>query len=152
MPNDMSNTISNLGQKPNTPLRPKPFLQLGNGHQKANRRKAQRFVRYYLPDVTVLDERSVWFEGYGSCHFAAYTDPKGAMISTPHGDDYSYGSKEWHDQDHIMMFRDMGDGRRLVVYVCRIPPLFGMRTVGRHGVSWNDIRKLAVYRQIFLIS
>ncbi len=125
---------------------------MGNAHQKANRRKAQWFVRNYLPDLTVLDERSVWFEGYGTCHFAAYTDPKGAMISTPHRNDYNYGSMDWHDHDHIMMFRDMGDGRRVVVYVCPIPPLFGRRTVGRHGVSWNDIRTLAVYKRIFPIS
>ncbi|TNC49315.1 hypothetical protein FHG66_11315 [Rubellimicrobium rubrum] len=152
MPYDMSMITSKGSQAPEALLKPKPFLQRGNGHQRANRRKAQEFVRQNLPGLTVLDEGSVRFEGYGTCHFAAYTDPKGAMISTPHRNDNEYGSVAWHSRDHIMMVRDMGDGRRVVVYVCPIPPLFGRRTVGRHGVSWNDVRTLAVYKPTFLIS
>jgi hypothetical protein len=133
-----------------TKRRPLPFLT--KGKKVANRRKAQSFVRRTIPGVTVVDERTIKFNGYGRCHFAAYTDPKGAMISTPHRDDNEFGSKAWHFHDYIMMFRDMGDGKRVVVYVCPIPRLFGLRTIGDHGVSWNDVRRSAKYINVIPIS
>lgn len=86
----------------------KGFLTLGNGHQIANRRKALAFVVENLPEVEQIDERTVRLEPYGICHFAAYTHPDGAMISTPDREDHEYGSADWHARDRIMMFRVSG--------------------------------------------
>ena len=124
------------------------FLQKGNGHQVANRRKAMAFVVEALPEVTALDERTVAFPPYGTCHFAAYTDPLGAMISTPNRDDNVFGTGDWHARDRIMMFHDFGDGR-VGVFVCPIKPLFDHRTIGHHGVKWPDVIKLAEFKQVF---
>lgn len=126
----------------------KSFLARGNGHQIANRRKALAFVIAKLPDVEHIDERTVRLEPYGVCHFAAYTHPDGAMISTPGQDDNEYGSTDWHARDRIMMFRDFGDGR-VMVYVCPISPLFEKRTIGHHGVRWEDVLRLAEMKQVF---
>ena len=41
------------------------------------------------------------------------------------------------------MFRDVGDGR-CFVYVCPIERLFEKRTIGHHGVRWEDVEKLAL--------
>jgi len=70
------------------------------------------------------------------------------MISTPGRDDNVFGSADWHSEDHIMMFRDFGDGR-CVVYVSPIKPLFEKRTIGHHGVLWDDVRKLATFTKVF---
>jgi hypothetical protein len=126
------------------------FLQKGNGHQVANRRKALAFAADHLAGLTVLDERTVSFPPYGTCHFAAYTDGKGAMISTPDREDNAFGSVEWHGRDAIMMFRDFGDGR-CIVYVCPINPLFEKRTIGFHGVTWENVLALATFKQVFRI-
>lgn len=124
------------------------FLAPGNGHQTANRRKAMSFVAERLDGVSVLDERTVQFGPYGLCHFSAYTHPDGAMISTPGRGDEVFGSADWHARDRIMMFRDFGDGR-CVIYVCPIRPLFERRTIGHHGVRWDDVLKLADFKQVF---
>lgn len=124
------------------------FLAPGNGHQSANRRKAMSFVAERLDGVSVLDERTVQFAPYGLCHFSAYTHPDGAMISTPGRGDEVFGSADWHARDRIMMFRDFGDGR-CVIYVCPIRPLFERRTIGHHGVRWDDVLKLADFKQVF---
>jgi hypothetical protein len=130
------------------PARPVAFLTKGNGHQLANRRKAQQFVVENLPGVSVVDESTVEYPPYGRCHFSAYTHPDGAMISTPNRDDNDFGSAAWHHCDAFMMFRDFGDGR-CVVYVCPIKPLFEMRTIGHHGVTWTDVLKVALFKQVF---
>lgn len=96
----------------------------------------------------VVDEATVEFPPYGSCHFAAYTDPKGAMISTPDRDDNEYGAVDWHHRDRIMLFRDFGDGR-VIVYVCPIKPLFERRTIGHHGVTWENVLSVAEFKQVF---
>lgn len=124
------------------------FLQKGNGHQVANRRKALDFVARVLPDLVPLDERTVSFGAYGTCHFAAYTDPQGAMISTPNRDDNAFGTADWHGRVRIMMFHDFGDGR-VGVFVCPIKPLFEHRTIGHHGVRWPDVINLAEFKQVF---
>ena len=77
---------------------------------------------------------------YGSCHVSAYTHAKGAMISTPNRDDQNYGGAEWHKNDHLILFRDVGDGR-CIVYINEIEPLFARRT------SWSSWGDLARYRR-----
>ncbi len=124
------------------------FLTKGNGHQIANRRKAMAFVTQTIPEVSQIDERTVDFPPYGTCHFAAYTDALGAMISTPNRDDNAFGSADWHARGKIMMFHDFGDGR-VAVFVCPIAPLFDVRTIGHHGVRWPDIIKLSEFKQVF---
>lgn len=124
------------------------FLTKGNGHQRPNRRKALEFVAQHIPGITAVDERTVAFAPYGECHFAAYTDALGAMISTPDRDDNAFGSADWHARGRIMMFHDFGDGR-VGVFVCPIAPLFEKRTIGHHGVRWPDVIKLAEFKQVF---
>jgi hypothetical protein len=126
------------------------LLELGNGHQLANRRVAMGFVLDRIPEVAEVDERTVEFPPYGLCHFSAYTHPEGAMISTPGRGDETFGSADWHARDKIMMFRDFGDGR-CIVYVCPIKPLFSHRTIGHHGVRWTDVLTLAEFKQVFRI-
>jgi hypothetical protein len=122
------------------------FLQKGNGHQTANRKKALDFVASQLSDLRVVDEHTVEYPPYGICHFAAYTDLKGAMISTPERDDNTFGSMEWHKRDNIVMFRDTGEDGRCILYICPIQPLFEKRTIGYHGVKWEDVRAIAGQR------
>lgn len=126
------------------------LLKKGNGHQNANRREALAFVLRHIEDATAVDERTVDFPPYGRCHFSAYTHADGAMISTPSKADNTFGAAEWHSRDKIMMFRDFFDGR-CVVYVCPIEPLFGARTIGQHGVRWDDILKIADFKQVFRV-
>ncbi len=126
----------------------KAFLEKGNGHQHANRRKAMEYVVTHIEGISPIDGRTVEFPPYGRCHFSAYTHTEGAMISTPDRDDNEYGSGDWHHLDKIMMFRDFGDGR-CMIYVCPIKPLFAVRTIGHHGVRWPDIDKLAELKKVF---
>jgi hypothetical protein len=129
---------------------PKTLLAKGNGHQIANRRKALEAVMRALPDIRAIDERTIEFSPYGVCHFAAYTDDNGAMISTPGRDDNAFGSADWHARGNIMMVYDPSDGR-CMVFVCPIRPLFERRTIGHHGVRWNDVRKLAEFTHVFRV-
>jgi hypothetical protein len=127
------------------------FLLPGNGHQLANRAKAMQFVQTTLEGVQIVDAQTVKFEGYGLCHFHAFTSSDGAMISSPGNDDNTFGAAAWHLLDCSMMFRDFGDGR-CVVYVGPIRPLFEKRTIGQHGVTWENVRKNAVFTQVFRTS
>ncbi|GLS02728.1 hypothetical protein GCM10007859_27590 [Brevundimonas denitrificans] len=126
----------------------KPFLQKGNGHQIANRRKALEFVRVHVEGLEVLNENTIRLEPYGVCHFSAYTDDVGAMISTPNRGDDTFGSADWHSRGRIMMFRDFGDGR-VMFYICPIKPLFELRTIGHHGVRWPAVQDVAEMKQVF---
>ena len=127
--------------------REKWFLRKGNGHQAANRRTALDFVIKNIPDVEALDEKTVSFPPYGVCHFSAYTDQLGAMISTPGKGDNSFGSVDWHSRGRIMMFHDFGDGR-VGVFVCQIASLFEKRSIGHHGVKWPDVINLAEFKKV----
>jgi hypothetical protein len=124
------------------------FLEPGNGHQVANRKKALNLVVTKLDQCEQLDEQTVSFPPYGACHFHAFTSPDGAMVSSPGKDDNEFGTMEWHSRDHSMMFRDFGDGR-CIVYVGPIKPLFGMRTIGYHGVTWENVLKNSVFKRVF---
>lgn len=73
------------------------------------------------------------------------------MISTPDRDDNEFGKAEWHSRDRIMMFRDYGDGR-VAIFVCPIKPLFYKRSIGHHGVRWEDVLSLADMKQVFRVS
>ena len=126
----------------------KSFLTKGNGHKNANRRKALAYVLSTIEGVQAVDDSTVEFPPYGRCHFSAYSHPDGAMISSPNRDDTRFGSVAWHACDKVMMFRDFGDGR-CMIYVCPIKPLFELRTIGHHGVRWEDVLKVAEFKQVF---
>lgn len=128
----------------------KPFLTKGNGYQTPNRRRALEFVRDRVDGLEVISENTIRLEPYGLCHFAAYTHEDGAMISTPNSSDSEYGGADWHSRDHIMMFRDFGDGR-VMYYVCPIKALFDLRTIGHHGVKWPDVQTAAKTYKVFKV-
>ncbi|MGE0284004.1 MAG: hypothetical protein AB7P20_25795 [Rhizobiaceae bacterium] len=122
---------------------PVRFLSLGNGNQHANRERAMTAFTTLVPGVSRVDHNTVTCPEFGKCHFAAFTHIKGAMISSTRSVDGGFGGAEWHDKGVIVMFRDVGDGR-CIVYVNRIEPLFEKRTIGHHGVRWEDVEKLAL--------
>lgn len=122
------------------------FLRLGNGNQVRNKQKAMKFVAHHLNAATV-DKKTLKTCDWGMCHFAAYTHPAGAMISTPNRPDQEYGGADWHSNDHIILFRETEDGR-CMIYVSDIEPLFALRTIGHHGVKWADIEKVAKYTEV----
>lgn len=124
------------------------LLKEGNGHQKENRKVAMAFLLSKAPEVVAVDERTIDWPGFGRCHFAAYTNKLGAMISTPNRDDNEFGRADWHASDKIVMFRDPGDGR-VIIYICPIQPLFGLRTIGHHGVRWPDVLKASERQFVF---
>ena len=118
----------------------KRVLQPGNGHQAANKKKALQFITNFF-DATPIANGTVQTEDWGLCYVAAYTHQKGAMISAPNRGTGEYGGREWHKRDHIIMFRDLGNGH-CKIYVSKIAPLFEHRTIGRGGVTWEDVEKL----------
>ncbi len=119
------------------------FLKLGNGNQAANRDLALRACERLIPELEPVDRNTIEWRGIGVCHFAAFTHPKGAMISSTKSEDASFGGALWHAKEAIAMFRDSGDGR-CFVYVCPIEPLFALRTIGQHGVRWEDVQRVAL--------
>ena len=121
-------------------------LKLGNGNQMRNKKVAMKFIASYL-NAEIIDNKTIHTKEWGSCHVSAYTHPKGAMISTPNRDDQDYGGVDWHENDHIILFRDVGDGL-CILYINKIEPLFEHRTIGHHGVIWDDIRKLSSHVEI----
>lgn len=123
------------------------FLKLGNGNQVSNKRRALASAIHFLKGAKAIDQRTIELPDWGTCHFSAFTHPKGAMISNPKKEDSSYGSADWHKRDHIVMFRDVGDGR-CIVYICDIKPLFDMRTIGHGGVKWEAISRIAKHTEI----
>ncbi len=126
--------VSNVGQIVR-------FLKLGNGNQVNNKKKAMKYIVGYF-NAEQLDNKTIRSEEWGNCHVSAYTHEAGAMISTPNRDDQNYGGAPWHSNDHIILFRDVGDGR-CKIYVSKIEPLFRLRTIGHHGVKWGDVEELA---------
>ena len=119
------------------------FLNLGNGHQHSNRERAIVACVRLVPGVTKIDHNTVSWPPFGRCHFAAFTHMKGAMISSTRSADATFGGEPWHEKGNIVMFRDAGDGR-CIVYLCPIEPLFQRRTIGHHGVRWEDVEKVAL--------
>lgn len=126
---------------------PVRFLSLGNGHQHSNRERAMIACVRIVPGVTKIDHNTVSWPPFGICHFAAFTHLKGAMISSTRSADAAFGSETWHEKGKIVMFRDVGDGR-CIVYVCPIEPLFQKRTIGHHGVRWEDIENVALKKVV----
>jgi hypothetical protein len=125
---------------------PTRVLKLGNGNQITNKKKAIQFIAQHI-NAQIVDKNTVSSDKWGLCHVAAYTDFKGAMISTPNRADNNYEDVAWHLRNHIIMFRDVGDGR-CIIYVCKIEPLFGRRTIGHHGVKWEDIQEIASHVEV----
>ena len=121
------------------------FLKLGNGNQVKNKQKAMKFVAHHMAAIPI-DKKTLKTSEWGMCHFAAYTHPTGAMISTPNKPDQEYGGADWHNNDHIILFRELEDGR-CMIYVSEIEPLFALRTIGHHGVKWVDIEKVAKHTE-----
>lgn len=74
-------------------------LQPGNGNQARNKKLAVEFIMKHLK-ASAIDKKTLQTKLFGKCHVAAYTHPKGAMISTPNRGDQSYGDAEWHGNDH----------------------------------------------------
>jgi hypothetical protein len=126
------------------------FLELGNGHQMSNRDRALRACARLVPGVTIVDRNTIDWESHGRCHFAAFSHPRGAMISSSRSENRNFGGAAWHSKENFAMFRDVGNGRCLV-YLCPIQPLFDARTIGHHGVKWEDVEKLS-RKKIFLRS
>ena len=120
-------------------------LKLGNGNQVRNKKLAMEFITKHF-DAEIIDKKTVRTKDWGLCHVSAYTHPKGAMISTPSSKDQNYGGVDWHKNDHVILFRDIGDGR-CIIYICKIEPLFEHRTIGHHGVLWENIGKIASYTE-----
>lgn len=118
------------------------FLEPGNGHQTSNRRRAMRATEKLVAEAVAINENTIRYGQLGECHFMAFTHPKGAMISSTRIDDVEFGNVDWHEKENVVMFRDVGDGR-CIVYVSPIEPLFGLRTIGHHGVKWEDVRRTA---------
>lgn len=118
------------------------FLELGNGHQVSNKARALSCAVRVLKNARKIDRRTIELPEFGICHFAAYTHSRGAMISTPNKDDNVYGRGEWHSRDHLVLFRDVGDGT-CTIYITRIEPLFALRTIGHHGVTWENIENVS---------
>lgn len=125
---------------------PERFLKLGNGNQVNNKKKAMAYVAYHI-NAEILDKRTLSTRDWGKCHFSAYTHPTGAMISTPNSPDQNYGGKDWHNNDHIILFRELNDGR-CMMYVSEIEPLFSKRTIGHHGVRWEDVEQVALHTEV----
>jgi hypothetical protein len=123
------------------------FLKLGNGNQVFNKKRALACAVRVLEGAEVRDKRTISVPGFGLCHFAAYTHLKGAMISTPGHEDNSYGAADWHSRDHLMLFRDAGDGR-CIIYISPIEPLFALRNIGHHGVTWDRIAETAKFMKV----
>lgn len=122
------------------------MLTPGNGNQLANRNKARKFVAGMLPDLKVLDDRTIEVGLFGICHFKAFTSKEGAMISSTRS--INFGSLKWHtSRRYVMLFRDCGDGD-CIVYICPVKPLFAHRTIGYHGVPWKDVEELAEFKRI----
>lgn len=123
------------------------FLRLGNGNQVSNKRRALACAIQVLSGAEVLDNRTISIPNFGVSHFAAYTHHKGAMISTPGSEDNRYGAADWHSREHLVLFRDAGDGR-CIIYICPIEPLFALRNIGHHGVTWDRIEKTAKFTKV----
>jgi len=122
-------------------------LKLGNGNQFRNKKLAMEYIAKYFKGAEVLDKTTIKIPNWGKCHISAYTHKKGAMISTPNRVDPNFGGVPWHNDDYILMFRDIGDGR-CMIYINKIEPLFNYRTIGQHGVLWEKIAELADYSEI----
>lgn len=122
------------------------ILRLGNGNQSRNKKVAVSVIAKYL-NADIIDNGTVLTEDWGLCSVSAYTHPKGAMISTPNNKDQNYGGADWHSKDHKILFRDVGDGR-CIIYISKIEPLFALRTIGHHGVTWQNIAKTATFNEI----
>ena len=128
----------------------KRFLKLGNGNQVNNKKKALAYVAHHI-NAEILDKRTLKTRDWGRCHFSAYTHATGAMISTPNSEDQNYGGKDWHNNDHIILFRELTDGR-CMMYVSEIKPLFDKRSIGHHGVRWEDIDQLELHSEVMQTS
>lgn len=122
-------------------------LKLGNGNQFRNKKLAMEYIAKYFKGAEVLDKTTIQIPNWGKCHISAYTHAKGAMISSPHREVQGFGGVPWHNDDHILMFRDVGDGR-CIIYINKIEPLFNYRTIGQHGVLWEKIAELADYCEV----
>lgn len=140
---DMSNE-----DQPAEEEKPMTFLESGLGHQVSNRDRALKVTAMVLPGTAVVDKNTISTKDYGDCHFHAFTNIRGAMISSPGKNDYEFGDADWHQKKNTVMFRDARDGR-CIVYVAPIEPLFKLRSAGKHIVAWDDIRKVAHETHVF---
>ena len=129
----------------------KRFLTLGNGNQSRNRKRALACTGRLIEGAKVIDRRTIDLPNWGRCSFSAYTHPKGAMISTPNRDDNNYGDADWHRHGQVAMFRDIGDGR-CILYISDLEPLFKLRSIGHHGVTWENVAKTAKQKLVFSAS
>ena len=121
-------------------------LKLGNGKQGRNKELVMQFIAKHL-NAKIIDKRTVRTDNWGSCHVATYTNPKSAMISTPKKDDQIYGGADWHKNDHVIQFRDVGDGR-CIIYISKIERLFDYLEIGHHNVTWENIEKLSSHTEV----
>jgi hypothetical protein len=116
-------------------------LKLGNGNQVRNKKIAMKYVIYHL-NAEMINNKTIDTDKWGTCHVSAYTHEKGAMVSTPNRSDNEYGDAEWHYNDHIVMFRDVGNGT-CKIYINDIKPLLENLTIGKGGVTWENVEKFS---------
>lgn len=123
------------------------LLSPGNsGNKAANRHLAMQFFLNWIENSKKIDAKTIETSDYGTCHVSAYTDAKGAMVSSgPGKPDQVFNPENCvpHSRDHWLMFREVGDGR-VFVFICKPKDLFERRTIGANGVTWSDVMSCAV--------
>ncbi|MBT6012363.1 MAG: hypothetical protein HOG80_13390 [Candidatus Marinimicrobia bacterium] len=116
-------------------------FKMGNGNQIQNRRSAVQFALRYF-NAELIDESSISTEDWGVCRVAAFTDLKGAMIAAPNKQPM-FGASDWHKNDHFILIRDLGNGE-CRLYINKIKELFKNISIGKGGVTWDDVEDLSV--------
>lgn len=131
------------------------LLSPGNsGNKAANRDLAMQFFLNWIVGSKKIDSKTIETSEYGTCHVSAYTDPKGAMVSSgPGKPDQVFNPESCipHSRDHWLMFREVGDGR-VFLFICKPKDLFERRTIGTNGVTWTDVMSCAVVKKALKVA
>ena len=129
---------------------PSAYALLDPKRRQANKQIAQRVLTAVF-DGKPIDALTSELPEWGTVHIAAYTDLDAAMICAAN-EAAEFGSTEWHSKGRIAMLREIPvKGRspaRCAVYICKIEDLFDHISVGRAGVKWADVSKVAEHRYI----
>jgi len=119
--------------------------------RQANKQLAQRVIVSKLGG-SIVDNSTNELPTLGTVHVAAYCDTEGAMITTAK-EPAAFGAAEWHAKKHIAMVREIpakrGTSARCAIYICLIKDLLENVTIGRAGVPWLQVGKVALEKHIF---